>query len=62
MQLAMQWMHSSVRHPQRTYFDFLPDTLGGVRQFLCRGKFDAYLQNSYKEEDRILAVAGITGS
>lgn len=45
MQLAMRWMCSLIRPPQRTYFDFLPDTLGGVRQFLC-GAFGAYLDNT----------------
>ncbi len=38
----MPWMCSSVKPLQRTYSDFLPDTLGGVRQFLCGGGFDAY--------------------
>ena len=33
----MPWMCSSVKPLQRTYSDFLPDTLGGVRQFLCGG-------------------------
>lgn len=44
-QLATRWIRSLARPPQRTYFDFLPDTLGGVRQFLCGGRFDAYNRN-----------------